>query len=253
MVDHEREGIQERCWTIFPEGFCQSGVIWSLTSTVLGCTAMDLDLTPGHAMHLQTTVTLLARFPHPLIGCNVCLVQGSSTILLVVQEDKTNFSVRDLEPQVITEAIATFQCNNCIRARLGQTELDSMTIPCIAMIGTRPIFYLVPVTRELSEAVAEAQYPHAYGGPEMRCGIQQPSSQRGYGNPGFSTSRSPALYRLSHSRRGPLVGLYDSGGDGTLICCNKGLEYNVPTITFWVRFMQLSVAVNQCNGDRDAY
>jgi len=27
------------------------------------------------------------------------------------------------------------------------------------MIGTRPIFYLVPVTRELSEAVATAQYP----------------------------------------------------------------------------------------------
>jgi hypothetical protein len=27
------------------------------------------------------------------------------------------------------------------------------------MIGTRPIFYLVPVTRELSEAVATEQYP----------------------------------------------------------------------------------------------
>jgi hypothetical protein len=27
------------------------------------------------------------------------------------------------------------------------------------MIGTRPIFYVVPVTRELSEAVATAQYP----------------------------------------------------------------------------------------------
>ena len=34
-----------------------------------------------------------------------------------------------------------------------------MTIPYIAMIGTRPIFYLVPVTRELSDAVATAQYP----------------------------------------------------------------------------------------------
>ena len=33
-----------------------------------------------------------------------------------------------------------------------------MTIPCIGMIGTRPIFYLVPVTRELSEAVATVQY-----------------------------------------------------------------------------------------------
>jgi len=34
-----------------------------------------------------------------------------------------------------------------------------MTIPCIVMIGTRPIFYLVPVTRELSDAVARGQYP----------------------------------------------------------------------------------------------
>jgi hypothetical protein len=90
---------------------------------------------------------------------DLCLVQGSSTILLVVQEDKTTVSVRDPEPQVIAEAIATFQCNNRIRARLGEPERNSMTIPCITMIGTRPIFYLVPVTRELSEAVATAQYP----------------------------------------------------------------------------------------------
>ena len=42
---------------------------------------------------------------------------------------------------------------------MGESQLKSMTIPCIAMIGTRPIFYLVPVTQELSEAVATAQYP----------------------------------------------------------------------------------------------
>jgi hypothetical protein len=42
----------------------------------------------------------------------------SSTILLVVQEDKTTASVRDPEPQVIAEAIiVTFQCNNRIRVR----------------------------------------------------------------------------------------------------------------------------------------
>jgi len=34
-----------------------------------------------------------------------------------------------------------------------------MTIPCIVMIGTRPIFYLVPVTQELSEGVVTGQYP----------------------------------------------------------------------------------------------
>lgn len=95
--------------------------------------------------------------PKQLAQTDVCLVQpGSSTILLVVQEDKTTV---DPEPQVIAGAIATFQHNNRIRARLGEPERNSMTIPCITMTGTRPIFYLVPVTRELSEAVATAQYP----------------------------------------------------------------------------------------------
>jgi hypothetical protein len=110
---------------------------------------------------------LLSRYAVPLlISCDpyqsaqtgICLTQGSSSILLVVQP---TVSIRDPDPQVVAIAIATFQCNNRTRARLGETELDSMTIPCIATIGTRPIFYLVPVTRELSEAVVTAQYPHS--------------------------------------------------------------------------------------------
>lgn len=99
---------------------------------------------------------LIGGDPNRSAQTAVCLVQFSSTIILVVQGHKTTV---DTEPQVIAEAIATFQCNNRTRARLGEPELDSMTIPCIAMIGTRPIFYLVPVTRELSEAVATVEYP----------------------------------------------------------------------------------------------
>jgi hypothetical protein len=34
-----------------------------------------------------------------------------------------------------------------------------MTIPCITMSGTRPTFYLVPVTQELSTAVIGGVYP----------------------------------------------------------------------------------------------
>src|SRR6266571_1639710 len=88
----------------------------------------------------------------------MCLVQGSSTILMVIQEDKSTLSLCNPEPQVIAGAIATFQYNNIIRARLGESELDSMTIPCITMIGTRPTFFLVPVTQELSIAVMTGQY-----------------------------------------------------------------------------------------------
>ena len=81
---------------------------------------------------------------------DVSLIQESSTILLVVQEDKNTISIHDPEPQVIAEAIVTFQYNIRTRARLGQSELNLMIIPYITMIGIRPIFYLVPVTRELN-------------------------------------------------------------------------------------------------------
>ncbi len=117
-----------------------------------------LFLRSRHAIPpLISSGLLFSGDPNRSAQTNVCLVQGSSTILLVVQEDIS--SARDPDPQVIAEAIATFQCNNRIRARLAESELDSMTIPCIAMIGTRPIFYLVPVTRKLSEAVSTGQHP----------------------------------------------------------------------------------------------
>jgi len=90
---------------------------------------------------------------------DVCLVHQNSMILLVVQEDKTIQSTRVPEAQVIAEAIAAFQYNNVKRLDLGLQGLDSMTIPCITMVGTRPFFYKVPVTAQLSDAVITGQYP----------------------------------------------------------------------------------------------
>jgi hypothetical protein len=121
---------------------------------VLGYERRGLLLRSRYAIPL-----LISGDPNRSAQTDVTLIHGSSTILLVVQEDKTTVSARDPEAQVIAEAIATFQYNNRTRARLGQHELDTMTIPCITMIGTRPIFYLVPVTQGLSQAVATAQYP----------------------------------------------------------------------------------------------
>ena len=78
-------------------------------------------------------------------------------VLLVVQGDKTVFSQADPEPRV--EAIASFQHNNRKRAELDLPLLDEMTIPCITMVGTRPFFYQVPVTKQLSNSVATGQFP----------------------------------------------------------------------------------------------
>jgi hypothetical protein len=115
----------------------------------------------------QTGTILRTRYDIPLIICgenrtaksDVCLVHLNSMILLVVQEDKAASSSSDPEPQVIAEAIATFQQNDRKRENLGLLPLDMMTIPCITMVGTRPFFYQVPVTRQLSECVAEGQFP----------------------------------------------------------------------------------------------
>ena len=114
---------------------------------------------PGSLLRSRYTIPLLiSGDPNRSAQTGVCLVQCSSGIILmpVVPEEKTTV---DPEPKVIAAAIAAFQCNNRIRAQLSEKEHDSMTIPCITMSGTRPTFYLVPVTRELSEAVHTGQYP----------------------------------------------------------------------------------------------
>lgn len=111
---------------------------------------------------------IMTRYIIPLTICgdanrvaqtDVCLLHYPSLVLLVVVVDKTVFSKSDPQPQVVAEAIAAFQTNNTKREASGLPLLDAITIPCITMAGTRPTFYLVPVTRELSDAVMTGQYP----------------------------------------------------------------------------------------------
>jgi len=113
-------------------------------------------------------LSIITHFLIPLIICgdnhcfaqtDVCLLDRQSMILLVLQEDKTVFDMAPPEPRVIAEAIAAYQHNNEKRETIGHPTLDAMTIPCIVMVGTRPTFYLVPVTRALSIAVMTGQYP----------------------------------------------------------------------------------------------
>jgi hypothetical protein len=117
--------------------------------------------------YIKRDTVLRSRYDIPLLICDsvrsvkidVSLIRPSSTtVLLVVQQDETTAD-KWPEAQVIADAIVAFQRNSRTRARLGQPELDSMTIPCIGVVGTRAIFYLVPVTRKLNEAVATGQYP----------------------------------------------------------------------------------------------
>jgi len=90
---------------------------------------------------------------------DVCLLDRRSTILLVLQADKTAFDPSDPGPRVIAEAIAAYQHNNWRRACMGLSMLETMTVPCITMTGTHPTFYLVPVTKELSDGVITGRWP----------------------------------------------------------------------------------------------
>jgi hypothetical protein len=108
------------------------------------------------------------RYAIPLTICadsnriaqtDVCLLHRPTMVLLVLIEDKTLSNRTDAESQVIAEAIAAFQFNNQKREERGLAGLAAMTIPCITMSGTRPTFYLVPVTQELSNAVIGGVYP----------------------------------------------------------------------------------------------
>lgn len=89
---------------------------------------------------------------------SLCLIDDSD-MLLLLQMNKTQTNRSNVEARMVIGAIATYQLNNNKRREMGLHPLDAMTIPCITMVGTRPTFYLVPVTKMLSDAVISCQYP----------------------------------------------------------------------------------------------
>lgn len=115
----------------------------------------------------QQFSTVATRYIIPLTICgetraaqtDVCVVYRPSTVLLVLVEDMTLLNKTNAESQLVAEAIAAFQYNNAKREARNQPVLEAMTIPCITMVGTAPTFYLVPVTKVLSDAVMTGQYP----------------------------------------------------------------------------------------------
>ena len=117
----------------------------------------------------RTTMSMRYTIPFTICsdaGCiaqtDVCLIHNSqSFILLLLIRDEALIGRNDGKAQVIAGAIAAFQFNNRRRRDQGLDLLDAMTIPCITMAGTRPTFYLVPVTMELSNAVIGGQCPAA--------------------------------------------------------------------------------------------
>jgi hypothetical protein len=107
-----------------------------------------------------------ARADIPLTNCgqqchaktDVCIVDEDD--ILLVQEDKRHKERKDPEPQLIAEAIAAFQANNTRRARvLDEEVIDAKVMPGITLVGSSPTFYKIPVTKQLSQAVALGHFP----------------------------------------------------------------------------------------------
>jgi hypothetical protein len=136
---------------------------------------------------------LMTRNTIPLAVCadankaasmDVCLLDQRSTILLVLQEDK---GYSDPQAQIIANAIAVYQINNQRRELRGRPARSAMVIPCITMAGTRPTFYLVPVTKELNKAVITGVRPEigttvlkcaTVLGEPRRAGMEMPEYRR---------------------------------------------------------------------------
>jgi hypothetical protein len=109
----------------------------------------------------RKNIRLLMCSEFVLATTDVCLMDVSSEILLLVQEDKMHISnTSDPEAQLIANAIAAFQANNAIRVNhLFLEPLEKQVIPGITMVGTFPIFYKIEVTADLDRSIRFGQYP----------------------------------------------------------------------------------------------
>ena len=115
----------------------------------------------GLALISQYNIPLTISNQDKSAQIDACLVDEQNMILLILKGKmslESNFS--DPEPRVVAEAIAAYQYNNSMRELMGLETLDEMVFPCITMVGMRPTFYLVPVSRALSNAVRTGQYSH---------------------------------------------------------------------------------------------
>ncbi|KAF8425080.1 hypothetical protein L210DRAFT_3567605 [Boletus edulis BED1] len=65
----------------------------------------------------------------------------------------------DAQAQLVAQALAAFSNNNEQRVEAGRIPLDTQIILGIMIVGTTPIFYRIPVTRDLIEHIAQGTYP----------------------------------------------------------------------------------------------
>lgn len=125
--------------------------------------ALDYD-DENRLVFIRRTIPFFNHGMNSVAQPDVCIVDDGQ-IQLLLQEDTSLMNMKDPEPQVIVGAIAAFALNNRTREReLNLPLYNSMTIPCLTMAGTSPIFYKVTVTAALSKAIQDGSH-YGYSNP----------------------------------------------------------------------------------------
>ncbi|KAF6760616.1 hypothetical protein DFP72DRAFT_1003842 [Ephemerocybe angulata] len=105
--------------------------------------------------HWPTPLMMSGQLLHGLT--DVCVLSRKDAFLILPVENKTISNptpTPDVEAQLTAQAISIFQTHNKHLADAGLPTLSTMRIPCIRMSGTTPTFYIIPVTRKLSDTLA---------------------------------------------------------------------------------------------------
>jgi hypothetical protein len=118
---------------------------------------------PNRYIRTQKHIPLFMCGKYTHANAKVCVMNWTSGIHLLVQEVKRyrdgNFVIMNPETQLIADAIAAFQFQNCRQSAVGLPTVDSAVIPGITMDGTIPTFYKIDLTKTLVDAVGFGHYP----------------------------------------------------------------------------------------------
>ncbi|PPQ75393.1 hypothetical protein CVT26_015476 [Gymnopilus dilepis] len=128
----------------------------------------DLERAILEVMGYEETGTILrSHYEVPFTICadykaaemDICLIDITTSMILAIFHERIDDELGLSGSRVIGSSIAAFQHNNERRIARGFEPLDSMIIPCITLVRSRPTFYKVPVTTHLSECVITGTYP----------------------------------------------------------------------------------------------
>ncbi|KAF9185694.1 hypothetical protein BGZ49_004260 [Haplosporangium sp. Z 27] len=112
----------------------------------------------NRAVSTRPKINLLVRGVQKYAKPDVYVHTNDGNIVLLVQEDKNWYSgdtkYADSEVQVVAEAIAAYQHNRKKDVIAHRPTVVVQCIPCIVMLGTYPMFYLITVSEMLSQAVS---------------------------------------------------------------------------------------------------